>query len=194
MGLRRGFKTEANRLSIATREDVGLQATDRLDPMALAEHRSIKVIGLAEYGRIAGCEDAVRVLLTTERSSFSAMTLMVGPERYVVHNESHAATRQASNLAHELAHEILGHPAAKAIGDGGCRCFDDDLEDEADWLAGALLVPREGALVLMRRGMPPREVAEHFGVSMQMCNYRLRITGVLRQMERTQTLATRRRR
>lgn len=194
MALRRGFKSEAERISIETRAELGLGPTDRLDPMELAAHRSVRVIGLAEFGRIAGCEDAARTLLTRERSSFSAMTIVDGSDRYIVHNERHAHTRRVSNLAHELAHDILEHPASEVIGDGGCRCFDADMEAEADWLAGALLVPRDGAFALAKRGMTPEDMAEHFGVSMQMCNFRLGKTGVLLQVKRTKTMVKRRRR
>lgn len=192
MALRRGFKSEAEEISLATRRKLGLDATARLDPMDLAKHRSIKVIGLAEFGRRTGCERAARLLLTKERSSFSAMTIVLGSGRFIVHNERHASTRQASNLAHELAHDILGHPASEGIADGGCRRFDANQEAEADWLAGAVLVPRDGALALARDGMSLEEIAEHFGVSEQMCRFRLQMTGVIRQVERTRDFVRRR--
>jgi Zn-dependent peptidase ImmA (M78 family) len=121
------------------------------------------------------------------------MTMVLGSDRLIVHNERHAPTRQASNLAHELAHYILGHPPSEGLGDGGCRRFDADQEDEAGWLGGALLVPRDGALTLFRNGMPVEEMPKHFGVSEQMCGYRLRMTGVLLQVERMRDLVKRRR-
>jgi Zn-dependent peptidase ImmA (M78 family) len=105
-----------------------------------------------------------------------------------VHNESHSQTRQASNITHELSHCLLEHPPGPAVSRDGCRHWNDRLEAEADWLAGALLVPREGALYLLGQGMSVDSIAQHFGVSPALGRRRIYETGVAKQSERLSDL------
>lgn len=184
MSLKRGFKADAERLAAEVRSELDLRPVDRLNPHALAQYLGIAVLDLAEYGRRTGTEIASRVLLTTERESFSAVTIFQGLKRVIVRNERNARTRQASDLAHELAHALLLHSAAPLIdGDGG-RYFSKREEEEADWLGGTLLVPRGGVLTLIEQGLAVDAVAEHFGVSPRLCRWRLSATGVVRQLTR----------
>jgi hypothetical protein len=39
-----------------------------------------------------------------DRESFSAVTIIDGYRRRIIHNDSHHLLRQASNIAHELGH------------------------------------------------------------------------------------------
>ena len=57
-------------------------------------------------------------------------------------------------------------------------------EDEATWLGGALLVPRDGALNLVRRGIELPSIARNFGVSEALCRWRINETGVAQQIRR----------
>ena len=86
---------------------------------------------------------------------------------------------------HELAHLLLGHEPSTVFFPGqenlALRGFNKSAEDEANWLAGALLLPRD-ALVELRAKRRPKEVAcDEFGVSRQMLDFRMRVTGVERQ-------------
>ena len=67
---------------------------------------------------------------------------------------------------------------------GGLSFFtcDPDEEQEATWLAGCLLLPRELLLRSLRRGMNAEAIAAANEVSLQMANFRLRTTGVQRQL------------
>ena len=85
--------------------------------------------------------------------------------------------RQASNLAHELSHALLGHVPTPALDARGCRDWDGAVEAEADWLAGALLIPDEAALLIARRGWSLETAAQHYGVSVPMVRYRLNVCG-----------------
>ena len=40
----------------------------------------------------------------------------------------------------------LQHPATRALDDKGCRDWDQGIEDEAEWLAGILLIPEDSTL------------------------------------------------
>jgi Zn-dependent peptidase ImmA (M78 family) len=82
---------------------------------------------------------------------------------------------------------ILGHEPAKLImsHDGSLvmRSYDQKDEDEANWLAWSLLLPREGILTCKRQGLTVIEIAERFGVTESLVNFRLRMTGIEAQLK-----------
>jgi Zn-dependent peptidase ImmA (M78 family) len=63
------------------------------------------------------------------------------------------------------------------------RSYDQKDEDEANWLAWALLLPREGLLACKREKLAAMEIAERFGVTESLVNFRLRMTGVEAQLK-----------
>jgi Zn-dependent peptidase ImmA (M78 family) len=184
--MRRGFKTDANALASEIRRELGLRALDRLDPFVLATHLAIPVVALSDLLEEA---PAVAHLLDVEPRSFSAVTIFDGPRRLIVHNDRHTPGRQSNNIGHELAHGLLLHPPRPAVDHRGCRLWDQEIEEEADWLAGVLLVPEDAALAVARGRTWQTEVeaALHFGVSGQMLNYRLNITGARIRVERARS-------
>ncbi|HET7855045.1 MAG TPA: ImmA/IrrE family metallo-endopeptidase [Gaiellaceae bacterium] len=180
---RHGFKSEAERIAEHVRRDLGLEPTDRLDCFALADAWGIPVVSLGELREDGASEASIRRLMSPD-AGFSATTVVVGPRRLVVYNPRHEAGRKASSLAHELAHVILEHEAAPAIGVGGCRHWDGRQEAEADWLGSALLVPRAGALAWMLENDDIDAGASNFGVSVELFRWRINHTGVVRQVEK----------
>jgi uncharacterized protein DUF955 len=181
--LRRGFKSDAERTAELVRSDLGLGLLDRLDCFALAEGWGIPVVSLGELREDGASEVSIRRLLSPE-AGFSATTVVVGPRRLIVYNPRQEPGRKANSLAHELAHVILEHEAAPAIGVGGCRHWDGRQEAEADWLGGALLVPRAGALEWMLESGDIDAGASNFGVSLALFRWRINHTGVVRQVEK----------
>jgi Zn-dependent peptidase ImmA (M78 family) len=101
----------------------------------------------------------------------------------VVYNPEHSPARRANDVVHELSHVLRKHPPRPAIGFGGCREWDNRYEGEADWLSGALLVPRSGAFVLVRQGGTIQDGADRFGVSVDLFRWRAHMTGVVRVVE-----------
>lgn len=180
--LRRGFKGEAERLSLSVRAELGLKVDDRLDCLYLADQMGVPVISVTALGKDGARPESVSRLSAFE-AGLSALTVCDGTRRLIVYNPAEPRGRRANSLAHELSHIVLEHPPASAIGDGGCRLWDAKLEAEADWLAGALLVPREGALAQLKRGGDLNDGAQHFGVSRAMFKWRVNQTGVARQLE-----------
>jgi Zn-dependent peptidase ImmA (M78 family) len=66
---------------------------------------------------------------------------------------------------HELAHIILGHrPAKLFLSTSGIplRTHDKDQEDEAEWSAGCLLLPRPILLFIARGKMAEGDACEEF--------------------------------
>jgi Zn-dependent peptidase ImmA (M78 family) len=136
MSLRRGFKAEAERIAAEIREELNLSLDDRLDPLSLARHLCIPVLeigDLAALSRNAGLGD---YFLIEDADCLSALTLFDGTKRTIVHNESHAPTRQVSNLAHEISHCLLEHVPEPVARPDGRRCWNEEVEAEATWLGG----------------------------------------------------------
>lgn len=183
MALRRGFKTEANGLGAEMRHELGLRALDRLDPFALAAHLAIPTVALSTLREEA---PGVSYLLDIEPESFSAITVFHGRRRQIVYNDQNSPGRQNSDVGHEVAHGLLHHEPHPALDDHGCRLWDQDMEEEANWLAGVLLVPEEAALAVARGRIPELIALDHFGVSEPMLNWRLNITGARIRVRRAQ--------
>lgn len=92
--------------------------------------------------------------------------------------------RTQSDIAHEVAHLLLGHEVntVKRIGDLSFYTCNPDEEQEATWLAGCLLLPRPLLLRAARQRMDSEAISEAFEVSEQMAAFRLRTTGVAQQV------------
>jgi Zn-dependent peptidase ImmA (M78 family) len=99
-------------------------------------------------------------------------------------NDGHAPTRQASDITHECAHHILGHEATEVFDGLGLRVWNEEQEAQAEYLAGALLVPAQGAIWAIRRGMPVEEAARHFGVSLALYQMRVNMTAAKKRAGR----------
>jgi hypothetical protein len=179
--LPRGFKSAAERLAIAVRADLGLGPLAPIDCVEICKEFGIPIITVPELVSSGASPLSVQRILSPD-ARFSAMTVAAGTRRLIVYNPKHPAGRRANSLAHELSHILLEHPMSPALGDGGCRVWDSRLEAEADWQAGALLVPREAGLAWMRSTVSFYEGAMHFVVSVQLFQWRVDQTGVRRQL------------
>lgn len=116
-----------------------------------------------------------------------------GCASHIFFNDSHALTRQASDITHECAHDILGHEPTEVFDGLGCRRWNPVQEAEVNYLAPALLVAREGILWAMRQGMSEEDAAEHFGVSGALFRMRANLTGATAQLTHERRLYARRR-
>lgn len=182
MTLRHGFKTEANWYAREFRKELGLPARAPLCPFALAEHLAIPVTPLSQY-----CDRLPReisFLRNGGASEFSAITAIAGTARRIVYNDAHHPLRSRSDVAHELAHGILGHPPTPPLNTEGGRNFDSQLEDEANWLGPALLISEEAALWIARKNLTIAAASKQFEVSRQVIQMRLNVTGAKRRVAR----------
>lgn len=186
---RRGFRAEAERLALDVRTGLGLGAYAALDPLTLARDLEVPVLALSALtvpppGKdlVAGLGQAVGLLLGTEAAAFSAMTVFLGSRRVIVHNDAHNPGRQASDIGHELAHGLLLHSPTPALDDRGCRDWDPAAEAEADYLAGALLIPAKAAWWIAKQRKPHDEAARQYGCSAPMVRWRVNITGASKRL------------
>ena len=176
---RRGFKTEAEYYAIMYREELSLSPTAPMSPLVLARHLEIPVLPLTSCECIIISD--IR-FLTSKNSGFSAITIILNTYRAIFFNDKNHPNRQNSDIAHELGHIILGHRTGIPLFEDGHRNFDPKIEREASWLGDTLLVPRPAALEIARIEMPVAQAARHYGVSQDLMNYRLNVTGVRRQV------------
>lgn len=192
--MRRGFKASCERLAESHRRAIGVRLDDALDPERLAEHLGVAVWRPEEVPGLA--PESVRQLVEDDGDSWSAVTLQLRSSRLTIVNSAHAAVRQRSSVAHELAHLILGHrPTRVDVSDEGLlilSSFEGEEEQEADLLAATLLVPRNGLVRAYRRQRDEECLASHFGVSLQLLKWRLRTTGVAIQAKRASAYRRRR--
>ena len=180
----RGFKAWCEREAERQRDALGLTATSTLDPRDVAVALDVIVVTPDAIPGVA--VDDLDQLLRRDTSSWSAVTLQGNGRNILIHNGSHAPVRQNSNIAHELAHLILRHDGSREVFSLELqwliRSYDAQQEAEADWLGWALLLPRVALLDRRKAGATAEGIAREFGVSLQLTNYRLRMTGVERQV------------
>ena len=65
------------------------------------------------------------------------------------------------------------------------RTYNEEQEEEANWLGGCLLLPREALIAIRRKGGPDEDVCTEYGVSQAMLRFRCNVTGVETQLRRT---------
>ena len=182
----RGFKTWCENYSMQTRAAVGLAPSARLDTRALASHLGVRV--WTPHDVLGLSQEALDILLRNDGvtpSCWSAVTLVVGSKVVVILNTSHSPARQASDLTHELAHRIRGHEAQEVdVTPEGLmllRNYDKAQEEEADWLSGCLLLPRDALVYIKQQRLDEMEASALYGVSLRMLKYRMTTTGVQKQ-------------
>lgn len=175
--------TAAEEYARQAREDLGLNSFQVLPPAALLTRLEIPVLPLSALLSAATPDlvAAVTLLTTTENTALSAATIFYRGQRVIIHNDSHSRDRSVSNLAHEAAHALLLHQPRPALDGAGCRDWQDDIESEATYLAGCLLIPGPAARAAGRKGWSNTEVAERYEVSEEMALYRLNKSGARRQ-------------
>src|SRR5262245_24503531 len=141
MALWWGFKAYANRVATEVREELDLEPLKPLNPFALGEQLAIPALPLSSLTETI--PDVVHYLSKVDTGAFSAVTLFDGSRRRIVYNDAHSRGRQHSDIAHECAHGLLLHPPRPAFDGAGCRNWDENEEDEANWLGAALLITQE---------------------------------------------------
>ena len=178
--LQRGFKSWAERTTTSLRGDLGLGPHDLLLPAALARYLEVLLWTPRDVPGLPS--DVLDQLLQKDPWGWSAITVLQGTTAVVIYNPRHSPGRQSSDIVHELAHLILGHEPAKVImsqdGSFVMRSYDQKDEDEANWLAWSLLLPREGLFACRQQKLTTLEIANRFGVTDTLVNFRIRMTGV----------------
>jgi Zn-dependent peptidase ImmA (M78 family) len=178
--LPRGFKAEAERIALRLRSEAGVGPTERLDITQIATNVGAEVIAADELISL----DRLAELERLQTFAFSACTFEVHGKPVIVFNPLRRPERQASDIAHELAHVILEHDLSQIEYLDGVpfRTCLPDQEEQATAFGGTLLLPRSLLLGAAKRGTPLDELAIEMGVTVEMARYRWNTTGIARQV------------
>jgi hypothetical protein len=181
----RGFKSWCETVAAQRRRDLGLRSDAPLDPIQVAASLGVEVHTADE---VPGLDRESRSVLSGDSDGWSAVTITDGVKHVIILNSAHSVGRSASDLMHELSHIIIGHsPGRVDITEDGSlilNTYDKAQEQQANWLAGCLLLPREALLWILREGLSREAAAQRYGVSVQMLEYRLNVTAVRLQIRR----------
>lgn len=181
--LRRGFVAEANRWANELRDELGLSGHDPMNPWRLAEHLSVPVYKLSE---LPPCDERDALFRKKSGHDFSAAVCFDGPAAFILMNDGNEPKRQASDIAHELAHILLRHPPANPFQTNGVRDFSAEHELEAERLGPTLLVSDNAALRacrLIATGVFHMDaLSDAWGISKQVIQMRINLSGARRRM------------
>jgi len=182
--LERGFKAWAERTSKQLRSEVGVRLDAPLAPQVVAKYLGVRLITPREVEGMPA--DDLDQLLRADPWGWSAVSHTVDGQAVVIYNPRHSQGRGASNLMHELAHFLLAHDEGRIIlsedGTIVMRSYDQKQEEEAAWLAYCLLLPREALMACRKRGLTNGQIADEYGVSEKLVEFRLRDCGVDAQL------------
>lgn len=177
--MRRGFKTEAKAFALELRSEIGLGLHVPFDPYALAAEYGIKVVSLSELA----C-DARDRFLKRDGSTLSGALIPDGTSVIILDNDAQLLARRRNTMSHELAHVVLEHEFGVSLADGRKCGLAGAQEEEADWLAGELLVPYDAALHLARGGATDDVVAQRMDVSLAVARWRMNGSGARKVVAR----------
>lgn len=182
MPLVRGFKADAERRAAALWADLAIAVTDPLDLAAAAESLGARIVmadTLIARTRLEQLEEV-------QPYAFSACTFEVRDQPVIVLNPLRSHGRQRADCAHELSHLLLRHQMRVPERMGGLVFFtgNADQEDEAGWMAGAMLLPRQAVVRAAHAGMDAAAIAGFYQTTEEMARFRINATGAAIQARR----------
>lgn len=184
--MERGFKTYAEDLATGIRKELSRPAHDRLCAFELAEHLGVPTLKFSHL--VPAAKDKFGITgsqLQAFEDEVHGMCIPWGlAGRAIIYNDTRAAARQQSDVAHEASHILLGHPMADIVS-GAVSQRTKELEDEAATLGGTLLVPKAAAINILRKRMPMDEAAAYYGVSEQLVQWRVNVSGARQIVSRS---------
>ena len=176
-GFERGFKAWCENIAKSTRLRLGLTPYAPLDPVELANDMGVIIL---DFEHVQGLDpESVAYLTSQEGDEWSAVTVHAAGKQIIVVNPRHSTARQSSNVMHELVHLIRGHKPTQVQRYAGyaLRDFDERQENEANWLAGCLLLPKEALLHVGYNGIDQERAVEIYNVSKSLYRYRYGVSG-----------------
>ncbi|MBK9099494.1 MAG: ImmA/IrrE family metallo-endopeptidase [bacterium] len=183
--MKRGFKSWAEKKAEEYRILLGKKYYHSLFANELADHLGLKIITPQHIPNLSKKDSSI--LLNHDHNSWSAITIKNYLGEYIIiSNPSHSKKRQESDLMHEMAHIICEHTMEKikirTDFPFPLRDYNTEQEEEAKWFGGCLQVPRRALVQMIYKGLDINELSDHFSASIDMINYRLRMTGVEKQI------------
>jgi transcriptional regulator with XRE-family HTH domain len=175
-------KDDLERMAEGFRKDLGISEDQALDSLLL-DVEDVEIVRLTQ----TNCLDAATVarLSTVACSEWSAMSVPLDEKQNnwaVLLNDCHTPERQRVTLLEEIWHILQGHKLTKIAKIAGVygRTFDTAEEHDAYYLASATLLPRSQMIAAVADRLSSEQIAERFGTSPELVDYRLKRLGLWR--------------
>lgn len=181
--LPRGFKAEAERISLSMRQAVGLAKHEPLCAFKLAAHLGIPIKTIYEYGLPDDDErydDWCATLIYTQSGK---------PK--IIHNKYCSLHRQQSDIMHEISHYHCKHPPTEQplgfLIPGNLPTVNQQHEEEAACLGSVLQLPREALTwAIYKKRMTLSAISEVYMASKEMVRKRINLSGLSAEVKRLQ--------
>lgn len=162
------------------RRKVHLKPLDPLDPYALAPIMDISVISAHEVCALSSsCRNH---LLTKGSREWSAGTITLSPKNHlVILNPNHLDTRKRASLMEEISHIFLKHKPSSLFvlnSNVAMRSYKKSQESQAYGVGAAALIPADLLYHASEKKMPKSELADYCRVSLDLVNFRSKITRI----------------
>jgi len=184
--MRKGFKTEAEKMAANARQLVGLRETSPLPARQLARALGLVVLGPRDIPGMP--EPLATQMLFDFAKNWSGVTIPMEGQTLIIHNTTHNVARQESNLMHEIAHILCEHKPARVEPPGklpwASRSYDEEQEAQAAWLGGCLQIPRPALVSAILDNLDNLAIGVRFNASPEMVRFRRNTTGVDVQLAR----------
>jgi IrrE N-terminal-like domain len=158
-----------------------------LNPFELARFANLLVV---RFDEVAGLSENARAHLlgqASENWSGGAVTLPNGM-KLVILNPTHGRSRTNATLMEEICHVFLGHQPNRlsiVTKDERGKVMNRDYrkadEEEAYGVGAAALVPYASLKKLLLQGRTSTDIAQHFRVSPELVEYRMKVTHLWRE-------------
>ena len=172
--------------ALGLREFAGLTNDEqRLDPFSLARFAKLLVVSFEEVEHLL-TEETKSMLIGDGKNDWSGGACsqpLPNGQKLIILNPTHPIKRQRATLMEEICHVFFGHkPSRLAIestdskGRVRARDYNADIEEEAYAAGAAALVPYSALKRFVMAGRTSRSIAEHFDVSYQLVEYRIKVS------------------
>ena len=175
-------KPEMEEMAQQLRNDLGLDEQAPLDALNLR----IQGVNVVTPSEVAGLSEGCLQHLTVEDAGdWSAMSVplnLVGNKWVIFRNDCHKLERQRVTYLEECWHILLGHKLTKVakVGAAYGRTYESSEEHDAFYLAAASLLPEKSVKRSVRKGETAEKIAEDFGTSRELVEYRIKRMGLWR--------------
>src|SRR5436309_578751 len=177
--------------ALALRDFAGVREHDPLDPFALAQFAKLMVV---DFDQVKGLSPESRAHLlgpaAEEWSGGACSRPLPNGWRIVILNPAHGTHRNRATLMEEISHVFLGHQPNRLAVIGGnptvregatthtaaARDYNKSDEEAAYAVGAAALVPYQSLRRFVLEGRTADQIARKFGVSLQLVEYRIKVT------------------
>lgn len=175
-------KPEMESMATDFRQDLGLGDADRLEAMNIRID-GVDVMTPSQVSSLS--KNCLSHLIGNGSDSWSAMSVPLDPDLgkwIVLRNDQHTPERQRVTYLEECWHIMLDHKLTKIakISDTYGRTYDSNEEHDAYYLAAASLLPEEAITNLVKAKKTAAEIADIFGASPALVEYRIKRLGLWR--------------